>query len=806
MCERGGVDACEQGIAIAALGYVERGYAVVPVGPHSKKPRLKAWAALRISATDIPRYFREGDNIGVLLGEASNGLVDVDLDCAEALRLSDAFLPATSLVHGRPSNRASHRWYLVPLPCGKTQKFSDTDGTTLVEFRSTGGQTVVPPSTHESGESLVWERQGEPAEVDLKRLLDSVAKLAAAALLARHWPATGSRHEAALALAGLLFRAGWEQEDTAQFIESVADAAGDEEARHRVRDVLSTEKAIASGQKVTAGKTLAPIIGKDTVRLLRTWLSATELPAAARTLPNSDDGLISAIRDVALDWDTPKFDKPRQITRLVQGELSARGDFLRTNDTRAFFFHKKERQLYDLDQTPFRHLLTEISGLAATENFFKFALEKLQAGAHRQARLATVHTFAHFDNATGFLAVSDGAAGVWVRERGGSWQLRNNGDDDLLFLTDPHAKPWVPDFTETGSALQWFLSQFMFANSPLTAEEFRTLTLIWLLQQFFPPLRRTRAIPAFLGPQGSGKTTAMRLLGHLLVGPDFDVTGLQREREDAFVAAVCNRVILGLDNADSKIPFLPDALARYATGQRYQLRKLYTTNEEVSFSPRAMLLISSRDPQFNRPDVAERLLPFNFERPKNYKPEIDIFDELEKRRGAIMGSLLAHAAEISDSLPDHPARALQFRMADFASFGARVFARHREVDDWIDLLVRLEKAQTEFASEGDGLVDTLRVLLTQERVAEAYVSDLFQRCRTLAETRGFIFPRSCQSFGRRLSSMRRVIEIELGVHFQESHGHGGQRTISLVSRSGDEGDAGDESERDDSREDLREPA
>ena len=330
--------------------------------------------------------------------------------------------------------------------------------------------------------------------------------------------------------------------------------------------------------------------------------------------------------------------------------------------------------------------------------------------------------------------------------------------------------------------------------------------LVCLVQQFFPPLRKTRMIPAFLGPQGSGKTTAMRLVGRLLVGPEFDVTGLQREREDAFVAAVCNRLILGLDNADSKIPFLPDALARYATGQRYQLRRLYTTNEEVSFSPRAILLISSRDPQFNRPDVAERLLPFNFDRPRRHKPEFGIFTELETLRGAIMGSLLLRTGEIADALPKYAAKALQFRMADFASFGERVFAPLGESSDWIDLLIRLEKAQTEFASEGDGLIDALRVLLTQERAEGVPVGDLFQMCRSVAESHGFIFPRSCQSFGRRLSSMRRVIEIELGVHCQELRGHGGRRTISLVPRSGDEGDVGDESGQRDSKEGIHEPA
>jgi hypothetical protein len=524
----------------------------------------------------------------------------------------------------------------------------------------------------------------------------------------------------------------------------------------------------------------------------------------SRFTSNAD--LAAAIREVALCRETASFDKRRDIARLVREWLTARGDFLRTNDGRAFFFHKQERRLYDVEQIPFRHLLTQVSGLAASESFLRFALDLLQAAANRESRLTEVHTFAYFDSERGVLAVSDGGGGVWVHQRGRDWKLQNNGDDGLLFLADPHAKPWVPDFAHDGYELEWFLSQFTFANSPLSAEDHRTLMFIYLIQQFFPPLRRTRMIPAFLGPQGSGKTTAMRLVGRLLVGPEFDVTGLQRDREDAFIAAVCNRVIVGLDNADSRIPFLPDALARYATGQRYQLRRLYTTNEEVSFSPRAVLMISSRDPQFNRPDVAERLLPFNFYRPRDYRPEFEIFTGLENRRGSIMGALLVHAGEISDSLPGHPAKHLRFRMADFASFGERVFARHGKSSGWIELLAQLEGAQTAFASEGDGIVDTLRLLLERGPVEAMAIRDLFRLCSDVAESHGFIFPRSCQSFGRRLTSVSRVIEIELGVHFQEWHGHRGLRTISLMPKNGDEGDVGDESGQTVRKENVRELA
>ena len=59
---------------------------------------------------------------------------------------------------------------------------------TVVELRSSGLMTVVPPSLHPHGERLVWERWGEPGQVPAHVLRDAVGRLALAALLrARGW-------------------------------------------------------------------------------------------------------------------------------------------------------------------------------------------------------------------------------------------------------------------------------------------------------------------------------------------------------------------------------------------------------------------------------------------------------------------------------------------------------------------------------------------------------------------------------------------------------------------------------------------
>src|SRR5437899_12913151 len=98
-----------------ALAYtVERGWAVIPIPQGEKGPRISGWQNLRIAPADLPRYFNgQPLNIGVLNGEPSGHLIDIDLDATEAVALASHFLPPTSTLWGRPSKRRSHWLYRV---------------------------------------------------------------------------------------------------------------------------------------------------------------------------------------------------------------------------------------------------------------------------------------------------------------------------------------------------------------------------------------------------------------------------------------------------------------------------------------------------------------------------------------------------------------------------------------------------------------------------------------------------------------------------------------------------------------------
>ncbi len=267
----------------AAEKYVERGYSVVPIPYRKKAPVIEEWQKLRLAPEELPsRFGRQQQNIGILLGEASGGLVDIDCDCPEAIRAAARLLPSTGMKSGRKSAPLSHYWYTLKeetLP--KTLQFRDVgkngvgSGDMLIELRSNGTQTAVAPSVHPEGESYVWHGE-EPETVEAATLIRAVRRVAATALLARHWRERGSRHSIGLALAGFLLRGGMSLEDASGFAGLASEIAGHEDVADRVNAVRDTAGRIQRGEPCTGYASLKDCLPEKVVAKLSDWLGLTQ--------------------------------------------------------------------------------------------------------------------------------------------------------------------------------------------------------------------------------------------------------------------------------------------------------------------------------------------------------------------------------------------------------------------------------------------------------------------------------------------------------------------------------------------------
>ncbi|TWT47185.1 phage/plasmid primase, P4 family [Botrimarina hoheduenensis] len=167
------------GVLDSARYYTQRGWSVIPLPFRSKNPGFDEWPQLRLGEGDLPHHFNgHPQNIGVLLGEPSDWLIDIDLDHPRAIELAADYLPPTDLRFGRPSKPESHWIYRVSGPIATKKHRSKSDGM-IVELRSTGAQTVFPPSTHELGEAIEFvDPAAEPALVDPEELQEAVKLLA----------------------------------------------------------------------------------------------------------------------------------------------------------------------------------------------------------------------------------------------------------------------------------------------------------------------------------------------------------------------------------------------------------------------------------------------------------------------------------------------------------------------------------------------------------------------------------------------------------------------------------------------------
>lgn len=290
-----------------ARKYMESGWVPIGYAHGEKRPQQKGWQTKRHEKVDIDKDFTgRNSNVGILLGEPSNNLVDVDLDCPEAVRLAPELLPTTGAIFGRASKPDSHYLYVSEVP--STVQFTASSGM-VVELRSTGGQTMFPPSVHPLGERVEWASNGEATEVPASAIERYCATLAFASLVLRSWR-DGMRNKLTVALVGALLDHGWEKETVEKLLGKIYKVAGDPP-----KELVKPEKVILYAQKRAEAKkkrvglpTLARLLG-ESPDLLRDWID---------NRPETDRGVFPSSNPILL---------AREFAKTLDLVWHWRGDF-----------------------------------------------------------------------------------------------------------------------------------------------------------------------------------------------------------------------------------------------------------------------------------------------------------------------------------------------------------------------------------------------------------------------------------------------------------------------------------------------
>jgi len=305
-----GVDS--QKIALQWLGL---GIKPVPLQPKQKKPRGHSWQKLRVTEKTIPEHFNNGDNVGGLWGRPSGWIVDVDLDDEDAADLAEYILPPT-MIFGRESRPETH--FLYVCKGAKTHKWMDSNKKAIVELRSTGAQTVLPPSIHPDDERYIVDDWNDDQFTPLPRirLVRYLDEIAAGALFMRNYPEeAGSRHDYVHALTGALLWSKWKPEDVRRVAKAIVYACQDkdDDPKQRLRTIENTIEHHKQGHRVAGWKTLRDWIKQKDLQLMRQWLDNKDFieptPEDLEELPTFGGGRM------------PKFDKKLLEVPGLVGDL-----------------------------------------------------------------------------------------------------------------------------------------------------------------------------------------------------------------------------------------------------------------------------------------------------------------------------------------------------------------------------------------------------------------------------------------------------------------------------------------------------
>ena len=466
---------------------------------------------------------------------------------------------------------------------------------------------------------------------------------------------------------------------------------------------------------------------------------------AGHTLDELHDILVQTL---AFEPETPQEedDQPNstlpewQVSRLLPdakkltGLLNGHGYFV-NGAADAYFFDQDQRKLIYLEREDreLRILLGERYQINRQDQLYSYLLEHLLREAHTRGTHNLVRQFSYYDQEADVVYLDMGDSRV-LKISATSIEIRDNGQDGVLFLPMPEQEPWEYNPAHQRRLLyDHVISQVNFTDdgSEFTVQQQRMLFLAWLLSMAFESMMPTKVLAMAIGPGESGKTSLFRNIGRILIGPEFEVDSLLQDQkgEEDFWINLSHSFFVTYDNVDQVIRWLPDALAQVATGIRRSKRQLHTTSQLHRTRVSCMLAVTARTPtsSLRREDVAGRTLVFTMKPLDAKRAEFDIQEEIIRLRNDLMSDYAGMVQKaLTVPLDEVEVADPGMRMADFARVATRLGkGLGPEMGAITDEVVRrIRLAQHRFATEEDSLSTLLGIWLTRKQPKDGGGFDL----------------------------------------------------------------------------------
>lgn len=392
--------------------------------------------------------------------------------------------------------------------------------------------------------------------------------------------------------------------------------------------------------------------------------------------PNVAAGRIRFVLNLPVKM-MPSREARGEATKIVYKHLLSNGRFFFYPIQRlCFWFDSTSKLLFELNDDKFRSFASDRLGVNPEDKAFKWFLSGAEVRIAEHAEHAEPRRFTYFDEARSVLYVNNKPGRMLKIDGGDQIQEVDNGTDNIVFLWQDEWSPF--EYTsepQDNLRRDLIFSKFSLSEEEtnLTLDELSVLLDSYIQCLFFRTIVLHRPILAAVGPFGSGKSISLLLIGIALFGPKFPVLGLEGQKEDGAIAYITNNVFGVFDNADERISWLPDMLARIATGMSIPRRKLYRTNTLVNYWVDLILGITARSTPWARPDVVSRLLLLRFKQPLRNMNENVLRLAVLNSRSELLSEFIWNAnlrirrlkLNASKSFPSHS------RLAGFYEFGMK---------------------------------------------------------------------------------------------------------------------------------------
>lgn len=487
--------------------------------------------------------------------------------------------------------------------------------------------------------------------------------------------------------------------------------------------------------------------------------------------------LKATIERIRLSSDLRAYQQKQLISKVIASDLKKKGFFVVDDNGYYYWFHDKEKRLllFSDSQSPSAHdprflsIIEDNYQINASETEFKHLVESLRTEAELRGKRSHVYRFARYQDGKLYVSRFNGQV---YRLDGEKIDLIPNGEDGVLFYDD---RDWTP-YQYLGDQEGRYLYPLLVdpvsfsTDAQLTQGEQKMLYLLWLYSLFFESLAVTKPILLFLGEKGSGKTSTLRWIIKWLFGPNCDVHSLVKQKEDGFIATVTSSYLAVFDNVDARVPWLNDHLATLATSGEMTLRKLYTTNEKVTYHPRVFLALTARTPQFKRDDVVDRLLLLRVNRLESFKSEKKLLEERLEARDRLWTEMLNDLNQIVKALQeDNETLTSAYRLADWAELAWKIAKTQGLGQDFLDTADKLETEKSSFLLEDDPFYLCLDMWLAENEGREVDIQTLFNELKQIAEDNSITWTyESTRSLAQRITRIKDNLKDFLEVEVKSS--------------------------------------